>query len=234
MTINTSFAYFAPEIAECLDEAFELAGVAPDAAGQDHIASALRSIRFMLNSEWHNLGMRQWMIARYTQALTNGVNTFDLPAGTIDIFNAVLSRDSRETPMYRMSREEYLEIPDKTITGRPDRYFVDRRYDRATVYIWQAPSNSTDTMIIDTFKQMANPGAMGNTLQMPPHALDAFVHGLGARLALKYNEKKYAMLQTMYWGGDANKPGGKLGMALDEDRDRSPVVMTIGLNRRGR
>lgn len=234
MTITTNYAYFSPEIAECLEEGFELAGIAPEAIGTDHIASALRSMKFMLNSEWHTLGMRQWMVERYTKPMVNGVATFDLPTGAIDIFNAVLSRDSRETPMYRQSRQEYLEIPDKAITGRPDRYFVDRRYNKATVYIWQAPSNSTDTMIIDYFKQMAAPGTMGNTLQMPPHMLDAFVHGLGARIALKYNAQKYSILQTLYWGGDTSKPGGKLKMALDEDRDRSPAVMTIGLNRRGR
>lgn len=232
--ITAIYSYYAPEIAECLDEAFELAGVAPSAVGQDHIASALRSMKFMLNSEWHTLGMRQWMVTRYTQALTNGVNTFDLPTGAIDIFNAVLSRSGRETPMYRMSRAEYLEIPDKAVNGRPDRYFVDRQYDRATVYIWQRPSNSTDTMIIDYFRQMAQPGKMGNTLQMPPHALDAFVHGLAARLAFKYNMPKYSILQVLYWGNDVNNPGGKLKMALDEDRDRAPVVMTIGLGRRGR
>lgn len=234
MTITSDFTRFAPEIAECFEEAFELAGISPSGIGQDHIASALRSTKFMLNSEWQTLGMRQWMIVRYTQSLTATDVDFDLPTGAIDIFNAVISRAGRETPMYRISRQEYLELTDKTIQGRPDRYFVDRRYDKATAYIWQAPENSTDTMIIDYFRQMSNPGKMANTLQLPPHALDAFVHGLGARLAFKFNAAKYEALQVLYWGGDPNKVGGKLAMALDEDRDRSDVTMTISTNRRGR
>lgn len=234
MTITASYAYFAPEIVECLDESFELAGIAPSSIGQDHIASALRSMKFMLNSEWHTLGARQWMIVRYIQALVAGTATFDLPTGTIDIFDAVLSRSGRETPMYRQSRTEYLEISDKTQAGRPDRYFVDRRFDRATVYLWQNPENSTDTMIIDYVRQISQPGLMANTLQLPPHALDCFVHGLGARLAFKFNAAKYPALQTLYRGTDANKVGGKLLDMLNEDRDRAPAVMTIGLNRRGR
>jgi len=234
MTILGTYSYFSPEIADCFSEAFEMAGIDPSTAGSDHIDSIIRSMKFMLNSEWHTIGMRQWMIERYNQAMTS-VNTttptFDLPTGGIDIMNAVLVRNSRASPMYKMSREEYLEIPDKTVLGRPTRYFCDRRYDKVTVYTWQLPSQTTDIMMIDYFKQMSQPGNMSNTLQMPPHVLDAFIHGLAARVAQKFNQERFAQLQLLYWGANPEKPGGKLARAMSEDRDRADVKLTIGLRR---
>jgi hypothetical protein len=237
MTITSQFAYFAPEIAECLEESFEQAGVPPKSIGTEHIDSALRSIRLILNSEWTTLGIRQWMVERLEQTMVSGDETFDLPTGGIDIFNAVLRRADRDSPMYRISRAEYLEIPDKAIVGRPDRYFVDRRYNVATVYLWQTPENSTDIMVLDYVRNISNPGEMVNTLQMPPHMLDAFVTGLAARLAFKFTPDRYGALQAMYRGDQPNSNshiGGKLGAALSEDRDRSDVTMTIGLTRRSR
>jgi hypothetical protein len=226
MTITNDYSLFQPEVADLFDESFERAGFRPKEIGTDHIQSITRSLKFLF-SEWHTVGMRQWMIVRGEQTLTQGDVDFDLPAGAVDIMSAVLSRSGRVTPMYRASRTDYFELVDKTIQGRPDRYFVDRRFDRCTVFIWQAPENSTDILQFDYFRQMANPGALANTLQMPPHALDACAHGLAARIAQKFNPNAYLTLQVEYRGPDPNKIGGKLKMAIEEDRDRADVVFSF-------
>lgn len=213
MSITADYSYFSPELAECFEEAFERADVAPDAIGQGHIDSALRSTKFLF-AEWQTYGIRQWNVTRITQTLTarSTITTdFDLPAGTLDIFSAVLRRNSRDTPMYPMSRAEYLETPDKTAQGRPSRYFIDKRYDRSTVTLWQAPENSTDIMVMDIFKQTSNPGVMANTLQLPPYAHECFVAGLAMRLAQKFNIKKYRDLRDDYGGqGYPERLGGKI------------------------
>ena len=235
MATSQVFSPFTPDIALILDESFERAGIAPEAIGQSHLDSALRSITLMLNSEWHTLGIRKWMIQDATYQTTTGLNTFNLPVGGIDIFDAVIRRQSRDTPINRMSDAEYLEIPDKTQTGRPDRYLVNRQASGPVVYLWRTPENSTDIIVYKYFQQMAQPGVMTNSLQMPPHVLEAFHSGLAAKLALKFNAAKYVLLNSIYLGPqqDPMNPKGMLGAALMEDRDRSDVAMTIQLRPRG-
>lgn len=199
MTITSDYSYLSPDIAEAMEEAFERAGVDPRGIGQDHIGSCLRSIK-LLFAEWQTYGVRQWMVNEVQQTLTTADIDFDLPAGAIDVVDAVLLRAGRSTPMYPMGRNEYLEIPDKTVQGRPTRYFVDKQYDRVTLKIWQAPQNSTDVMWIYYVRQMANPGAMANTLQMPPPAMECFHAGLSMKIAQKYSPERYDMLRIDYGG----------------------------------
>lgn len=235
MAITQIFTPFAPDIALQLDEAFERAGIAPEAIGQSHIDGALRSITYMLNSEWHTLGIRQWMIQDAIQTMVQGVAEWQLPVGAIDIFDAVIRRQGRDTPINRMSGAEYLEIPDKTQQGRPDRYFVQRFYNVCNVFMWRTPENSTDQIVYKYFQQMSTAGNLSNTLQMPPHVLEAFLSGLSAKLALKYNPAKFQLLNTLYLGPDQNvaQPKGMLGAALMEDRDRSDVQLSIMIRPRG-
>ena len=103
------------------------------------------------------------------------------------------------------------------------------------VYLWRTPENSTDIIVYKYFQQMAQPGVMTNSLQMPPHVLEAFHSGLAAKLALKFNAAKYVLLNSIYLGPqqDPMNPKGMLGAALMEDRDRSDVAMTIQLRPRG-
>jgi hypothetical protein len=235
MAISNVFSPFTPDIALILDESFERAGIAPEAIGQSHIDGALRSIVLMVNSEWNTLGIRQWMIQDAQYQTTTGLNNFTLPVGGIDIMDAVIRRASRDTPINRMSPGEYLEIPDKTQTGRPDRYYCQRQYNGTNVFLWRTPENSTDIIVYKYFQQMSQPGNLANALEMPPHVLEAFHSGLAAKLALKYNPAKFELLNTIYLGPaqDPMNPKGMLGAALMEDRDRSDVALTIQLRPRG-
>src|SRR5690554_5003546 len=162
---------FDPDIAEIFDEAFERAGLAPQGIGASHIRSAIRSLKFMLASEWSTIGVRQWQIQQFTQPLTSvGQTTFTLPAGVLDIMQAVLRQGGRDIEMWALTRSEYMQIADKQQKGRPDRYFVDRQAGTRTVFLWQAAENTTDVIVYDGFRQIEDVGEMANTLQMPPHA----------------------------------------------------------------
>lgn len=227
MSIAGTYTYLAPDIAEFLDEAFERAGMQPQAIGTEHISSAMRSIKFMLNSEWHTLGFRQWMVEQVLQTVTAGDASYDMPAGSVFVTGMMVRRNGADTPMNPISRNDYLQIAVKDQRGRPDRYFVDRRYEKVTISVWCTPENSTDVLVIDYFRQMSNPGSMANTLQLPPHALEAFVAGLAARLAQKYNKAAFEGLQIMYRGSDPNKVGGALKAALEEDRERTDTAFTL-------
>lgn len=219
---------FDPTLDEAFAEAFERAGVAPDGPGGSHLKSMFRSLRYMLNSEWSLIGIRQWMIQQGQEVLDAGDVSFTLPVGAIDITEAVLSREGRVSEMYPMSRNEYLNLVDKTLPGRPDRYFVDRQAGTMTVYFWRAAENSSDIILYNYFRQMQDVGdELTNTLQLPTYAQEAMVAGLAARLAQKFNYGRFKDLWAYYWGPDINTPGGCVKRLREEDRERSDLELMV-------
>lgn len=231
MSIAGTYA-FDPDLAEYFDEGFERAGIAPSAVGNEHIQSALRSVKFLF-SEWQTFGIRQFQIVQTTQATSAGLASFTLPAGASDVVNMVLRRSGRDTPMNRVSRQEFIEIANKTENGRPDRFFVDRQYNAVTIYLWRRGENTTDTIVYDYYRRISDPGRMANTLQLPVHMLDAFASGLAMRLAQKFMPDRYALLRNEYGGSEyPSRLGGRLEHALCEDRERSDTIITVSYDRR--
>lgn len=232
---ETGTYLYNPFVAELLDEAFENAGVDISVTGGSHIRSAQRSLRLMLNSEWATIGIRNWMVSSQLAHTTAvGETTFLLPAGGMDIVEAVLRRpgsgigNASDVEMYAITRNEYLTIVDKENQGRPDRYWVERLGDTKVVHYWQAGSNTTDQIIYNMFQQNQDvSSALQLNLGLPVYAYAAAAAGLSARLALKYNPQKYELLQTIYagpdWAAKPLDPGGLLGMLRVEDRERGDI-----------
>lgn len=225
-----------PLVREIFDEAFERAGIDLTAVGTTHLKGGFRSLRTMLNSEWSTIGIRQWQIAE-AQAHTVAVGevSFLLALGQLDITEAVLRRPgSGATPadveMYPITREEYAMITNKTVKGRPDRYFVDRQYAQKVVYYWQAGSNTTDQIIYNAFHQ--NQDVLDNmqaNLDIPSYAYEALCAGLASKFALKWNRQRYQDLMVAYrgpqWAEKPLDPGGALGALRAEDRERGDITM---------
>lgn len=251
MSVAGNYTYYTPDIASIMSEVFENAGIAAQSPGNDHIDSFNRSLNLMLNSEWQTLGMRTWMYQLLNFTTTPGYgppgtggSIVPLPAQVITVGpGAILRRDQRDTPINPMSREEYLEIPDKTQTGRPDRYFVERLsqaiapLSTVNMYLWRAPENNSDQIFYWAFCVMSQPGdELANTLDIRPEMLDALHDGMAARMAKKFKPDRYAMLQAAYRGMDPNPRniGGSLALALDANRDFGDVRFTISRTRRGR
>lgn len=227
---------FNPFVAELFDEAFENAGVDPQVTGGSHIKSAQRSLRFMLNSEWSTVGIRNWMVSQQIHTTAVGETSFLLPAGGMDIVEAVLRRQGDFTPtsqysdveMYAITRNEYYTLVTKQNQGRPDRYWVERLGDTKVVHYWQAGSNTTDQVVYSMFQQNQDiTSSLQLQLGLPTYAYAAAAAGLAARIALKYNAQKFELLQTLYagpqWAENPLNPGGLLGMLRTEDRERGDI-----------
>lgn len=225
---------FNPFVAELFDEAFENAGVDPQVPGGAQIKSAQRSLRFMINSEWATIGIRNWMVAQEIHTTAVGETSFTLPAGGMDIVEAVLRRPGNgvatysDVEMYAITRNEYYTLVTKGAQGRPDRYWVERLADTKVVHYWQAGSNTTDQIVFSMFQQNQDiTSSLQLNLGLPVYAFAAAAAGLSARLALKYNAQKYELLQAIYagpdWAKDPLNPGGLLGMLRCEDRERGDI-----------
>jgi hypothetical protein len=212
----------------------ENAGVDPSVTGGAHIKSFYRSLRLMLNSEWSTLGIRNWMVTEETWTTSIGEQQFTLPAGGLDIVEAVLRRPgtgiatAADVEMFLISRNDWSVIVTKQDQGRPDRIWVERLASPRIAHYWQAGSNTTDQIVYNMFRQNQDAdGTLSDTLGLPSFAYAALVAGLSARLALKWNPQKYQLLQAIYagpdWAANPLNPGGLLGQMRCEDRERGDI-----------
>ncbi len=131
--------------------------------------------------------------------------------------------------MYPISRSDYLIIHDKALTGRPDRYFVDRRRDTPgdsnppRVFYWLAGENNTDQIIMNVWKQIQDPGNAQNTIDIPFRFQEAFVAALAAKIAQKYSPERFPDLVT--------EAELLFREADDEDADTAPMVISVNYDR---
>jgi hypothetical protein len=194
--VATSGTYdFNPGIHEHVAEACERVGLRPENITGEHVRSIKRSIGLILAS-WSNTGPRLWTFQQTLNATSAGGSSFTLPQGTIDTTSVVLRRGGRDTEMYPISRDDYLMIPDKTTTGRPDRYWLDRRRDdavgtRVLFTYWPSGENATDLIVVNTYRQIQDGGAIANTLDIPFRFQEAFDSALAARIAQKFKPERF-------------------------------------------
>ena len=123
MTLSNS-TNFELDVADYIEEAFERCGLEVR-TGYD-LKSAKRSLNLLL-ADWANRGLNQWTIKQRTVAMVSGDGEYDLGTDVIDVLSVVVRRDGTDFQLERLSRDEFLNIPVKTTTGRPNQYFLDRQ-----------------------------------------------------------------------------------------------------------
>lgn len=177
-----------PDLAELVDEAFDRCKVDPAKITVRHVQSARRSINFML-ADWATKDYHEFRVNETTLDLVASTASYtqtDINANVIDILSAVLRRDGTDTPVVLIGREEYQEIPDKDLEGRPDRMWVNKDRDGITIYLWPVPENSTDDLIYSAVLKFEDHDTAADNADIPYYMREAFAAGLAAKLAEKY------------------------------------------------
>lgn len=216
----TSSTYtFNPEVVDVIDEAFERCGIDPATLGERHLRSARMSAN-LLFIEWANDGVSLYMVQEQTQTLTQGDLDYALPTGSIAILDCVIRRDGVDTPVHRITREQYHQIPDKDQEGFVSMIYHDRRTN--LFYLWLSPDNSVDVLRYYTLRRRQD---ISVTLSQNPDAaylwLDALCAGVASRLSVKYAPTRFESLKKQY--DDAFK------VARGEDRERAELTMEPGI-----
>jgi len=208
MTLSGS-TNFELDVSDYVEEAFERCGLQVR-TGYD-LKTARRSLNLML-AEWANRGLNQWTIAQNTQAVTSGTGNYTLGANIIDILSVVVRRSGTDFALTRMSRDDYLTIPTKTTTGRPNQFFLDRQV-TPVLKLWPVPDNSTDTIIYDALTRMDDADEYTNTLDVPFRLYPCLAAGLAYYISIKRAPNRAQLLKAMY--------EEEFERAMAEDRDRA-------------
>ena len=206
---TSSSTDFELDVTGYIEEAFERCGLEVR-TGYD-LKTAKRSLNLIL-AEWANRGLNQWTIEQRSQALTEGDGEYTLGTDIIDILSVVVRRSNTDYALIRLSRDEYLTIPDKTTESRPNQFFLDRHV-TPNLKIWPLPENSTDVLHYDALPRIQDADTYINTMEVPFRFYPCLAAGLAYYLAVKRAPDRVQLLKANY--------EEEFERAATEDRDRS-------------
>jgi hypothetical protein len=216
MTVSGS-TNFELDVSDYIEEAFERCGLEVR-TGYD-LKTAKRSLN-LLFADWANRGLNQWTITQRTQTVTQGDADITLGADVIDVLSMVVRRDSTDISMERVSRDEYLSIPNKSTQARPTQFFIDRQI-TPVLKIWPAPENSTDVLVYDALTRIDDADTFTNTVEVPFRFYPCLAAGLAYYLAIKKSPDRIQLLKAIY--------DEEFERAMTEDRDRASFNVSPNL-----
>lgn len=221
----TSGVYtYVPTIAEIIEEAYELAGLEMS-SGYDAV-SARRSLNFSL-MHLANEGINMWTIEQVTVDLVDGTASYNLESTgvkTVDVLDVTVKDGDTYTDLARITWDQYLRLPDKTIEGRPSQFAVVRGQAQTTIYLYPVPDDSTLDLVLHRARYIQDVVTLSEDLDAPKRFIPAITatlaYFIAAKNPLKVTAQKRAELKML-----SDEMTTK---AKHEDRDRSAFLVYGG------
>ena len=191
-----------------------------------------RSLNIMFQ-EWANRGLHYWEVANnsitlvdgqatYTMFRSTGDGTSDATAvyGVDDVLEASFRNSNVDTPLTKINRSSYQALSNKTSTGQPTQYFVQRLIDRVTITLYLTPGSDQAGKFINYYyvKRIQDVGDYTNATDVPYRFVPCMVSGLAFYLAQKFNPQLVQQMKLLY--------EDELNRALQEDGSSSSSFIT--------
>jgi len=114
--------------------------------------------------------------------------------------NYRIKSTSVDTPMTKISRSQYQGFSNKTSTGLPSQYWVQRFIDKVTMTLYLTPGASEDGNYINFYytKRIDDVGAYTNATDVPYRFVPCMISGLAYYLAIKYAPQRVQELKLLY------------------------------------
>ena len=218
-------------IDDIITEAYERIGRF-DYSGND-IKTARRSLNIMFQ-EWANRGLHFWEVANNSITLVNGQSeytmyrstsdgTSDATAiyGVDDVLEAVYrNSDNTDFPLTKINRSGYQGLSNKTQTGTPTQYWVQRFIDKITITLYLTPGSTEAGNTINYYyvKRIQDAGAYTNEADVPYRFVPCMVSGLAYYLSQKFKPELVQQMKLLY--------EDELKRALEEDGSSSSSFIT--------
>jgi hypothetical protein len=213
---------FELDVADYCQEAWERCGL--DIRTGYDLRTTTRSLNLVL-ADWANRGLNQWTIEEQVITMSAGDNDYPLTAADIDVLEAVVrftdgvgTANQSDLTVDRISREYYLNIPNKLTQGRPVQYFVDRQI-TPVIKVWPTP-DQTYYLVVNKLVRMDDATSGVNTLEIPFRFYPCLAAGLAYYLSLKKAPERSQLLKAVY--------DEEFIRAAAEDRDRASLNLTPG------
>lgn len=84
-------------------------------------------------------------------------------AGSTFLFGSTPS----EIPMAKLSRDDYVTLPNKDFVGRPLQYWYDKQMSQPRMWLWPVPNDASAQLVCWVHRHIQDVGSMTNTLELP-------------------------------------------------------------------
>ncbi len=224
-TFDKTFA-----IDEIIEEAYERIGMQGVSGNQ--LRAARRSLNIMFQ-EWGNRGLHYWEVANnsitlvadqatYTmfRSTADGTSSTTAIYGVDDILEASYRNSNVDTPLTKIARSAYQALSNKTATGVPSQYFVQRLIDRVTITLYLTPGSSEAGKFINYYyvKRIQDVGDYTNATDVPYRFVPCMCSGLAFYLAQKFKPQMVQQMKMLY--------EDELQRALSEDGSPSSTYIS--------
>ena len=217
-------------ISDIVEESYERLGIQGVSGYQ--LKSARRSLNILFQ-EWANRGLHYWEVANnnitlvadqatYTmfRSTADGTSSTTAVYGVDDVLEASYRNSNVDTPLTKINRSQYQALSNKTSTGTPSQYFVQRFIDKITVTLYLTPGSNEAGKFINYYyvKRIQDAGDYTNDADVPYRFVPCMTAGLAYYLAIKNAPDRVQMLKMLY--------EDELQRALQEDGSSSSTYIS--------
>jgi hypothetical protein len=218
-------------IADIVEEAYERIGIQGVSGYQ--LKGARRSLNILFQ-EWANRGLHYWEIANNNITLVNGQSVYTMFRSTADgtsdatavygvedvLEASYRNSDNIDFPLTKINRSEYQAFSNKTSTGVPSQYFVQRFIDKVTITLYLTPGSTEAGNTINYYyvKRIQDVGDYTNATDVPYRFVPCMASGLAFYLAQKFKPEMTQQMKLLY--------EDELNRALTEDGSSSSSYIT--------
>lgn len=214
---STDYALNARQVIEFALDKMRAVGLGQNAEA-DEMTRGKRELNIMLKG-WQVAGPNLWRLTEASQTLTSGNGTYTLSTTKPIRITEARYRDAngRDMPMERLTREEYLELPEKTSSGIPTCFYFDPQRDAGVLYVWPVLATATTQVIRYSYvRRIEDIDDENNDLDVPPEYIDLIGYNLAARMLDNYGMADAASNRILQ--------RASLLVQQARDHDREPIV----------
>jgi len=108
----------------------------------------------------------------------------------LDVRELVFQNTPQEIPFYKLNRDDYSNLPNKTRTGRPTQFWYDKTRQQPEIVMWPNPAEQFTYSQITGFlhRQIQDVGTMQDELEFPQRWYLAIVLQLAKHLSKEHKE----------------------------------------------
>ena len=188
----------------------------------DELISARRGLDYLL-TDLQNKNVLLHKIETTVVPVSTAVSSLTFGPSISDVLVASIRTSSTDIVLERDGYERWAEIPTKSQSGRPTRYWWDRRRDSNTMNFWPVP-DQVYTVVLTIQKNAEDTLRAFDNIDVPRRFLPAIIYGLaywiGLRRGTRVDAGRLVLLKTEYERAIKD--------AMREDRERGKVFIRIG------
>lgn len=141
-------------------------------------------------------------------------------ATVLNVTEFVTANMPNEIPLYKMSRDEYSNLPDKFFQGQPVQYWYDKQINQPLMVLWPAPQLQFTfaQIVVYTQRYIQDIGTLSQEIEIPQRWYLAIISELARLLSMSIKDVAEHLKPVI-----ANEAKFQLQSAWDSETDSSPV-----------